>query len=594
MDNLNLEKEHMNKDLLKHTVKNILPRSGSYNLNEDEHLSDMKILNNEIELNSAEPIDHESTKKQDNTEFSSLLNRTNGTTLNTTDSKSKLSMLESFDSIKIPKKKTVLGYPLLCCTYVASIYSLFAYGASSLFSIVQLMTYNSPKFFPLYLLLSGYLLMTLMSFLLIVAIQKENLNLILFWIISLSVFILPEIGLNIVLAENSFNWLNTSEGFYTLIALVVRVTINMPCIAIVLAYHVNRTRRNNFLQKMIKPLKRDIMNGKVLKSYNNLDLNPKYPVVDIMPKPDVASPVEHQDISIKSRNLSYPDDIGFNVLQSSPEQSFDSQSTNSSNFKTVQNSFQYRFYPRNNYAILVRPSQNGQFTQRFVNVDDIEFYQRPELKSDTREKKRNLSQDHEKPISHVPEEIYSKNSLKSKHSEPKRSRYALSTQIKPEYASIERSMNFSDETVIPIEFESMERAFGKEKKRKVFNFNNTLPFTAEKDIRKKYENMILNGQKLNLTSQQIYLPPPSSLGGLPYQKKNSLRMHEQFDEDKTTSYLKSPECNCVNIAACDKDKLSEFLHSNDCILFKNSFDKTISQTTMYLSNIELFNQRKNF
>lgn len=120
MDNLNLENEHMNKDLIKHTVKNILPRSGSYNLNNDVKFTDMKILNNEIELNSHQARDN-NEKKIDNTEFPSLLNNTN---LNNTQDQSKMPMFESFESVEIPKKKNLLGYPLLCFTYIASIYSL--------------------------------------------------------------------------------------------------------------------------------------------------------------------------------------------------------------------------------------------------------------------------------------------------------------------------------------------------------------------------------------------------------------------------------------------------------------------------------------
>jgi hypothetical protein len=93
--------------------------------------------------------------------------------------------------IEIPKKRTCLGFPILCLAYFAAIYSLLAYGSSSLLSIMELILNNSTKLLPLYILLVGYLLITLMSFLLIVAIQKDLLNLIIFWLIVMSLFIIP-------------------------------------------------------------------------------------------------------------------------------------------------------------------------------------------------------------------------------------------------------------------------------------------------------------------------------------------------------------------------------------------------------------------
>lgn len=121
MDYLHLENEFLNKDILKHTVKNFLPRSASYNLTNDPKFSNMNILNNEIELNSAELFSDGLIKNQDKTEFASILDKTNA---NNTSDHSKSPMFESIESVDIPKKKTVLGYPLLCFTYVASVYSL--------------------------------------------------------------------------------------------------------------------------------------------------------------------------------------------------------------------------------------------------------------------------------------------------------------------------------------------------------------------------------------------------------------------------------------------------------------------------------------
>lgn len=348
---------------------------------------------------------------------------------------------------------------------------------------------------------------------------------------------------------------------------------------------------------MIKPLKRDIMSGKVLKSYNNLDIpTNKYPVVDTMPKPEETNSVEAQDVSIKSRNLSYPDEIAMNILETAHNQSpIDNNSSSNCNsyLDNKQNFFEYKFNPRFKYEILVRPSQNGDFTQRFVNVDSIEFNQRSEIKKSGKGKKRHLSL--EQMRTNIDNHFF--NNLKFKNLEPNniyREPQTFNPDINAQYDYIEKNMTFFDETPIPIEFESIKKSVSKEKKINLFNFNNTLPFTAQKEIRKKYENMINKGQKLNLTSHQIYLPPPSSLGARPYHKQNSLLMKETQQEDlnKNTSYAKSLECNCINIVACDKDKIKEFLHSNDCVFFKNSFDKTTSQASMHLSNIELFNQRK--
>ena len=148
--------------------------------------------------------------------------------------------------------------------------------------------------YPLFLLVIGYIAMTFMSLLLIVAIykvssfqfikwnsiinyiffkKKEMLNFVACWIIVISVFILPEIGLNILLANNSLNWFNTSTGFYTLVILIVRISFNLPCIFFILFYHINLTKKNIYLKNIMMPLKDSIINGDVLKIYNSIKID---------------------------------------------------------------------------------------------------------------------------------------------------------------------------------------------------------------------------------------------------------------------------------------------------------------------------------
>ncbi|CAF1023794.1 unnamed protein product [Brachionus calyciflorus] len=589
---LNSEKiKRKHSDFLK---KIVIPRSGSYNLEfqNDAQNSTMKILNDEIELNSAEPLCNKTNV------INSILDNTNMTSLTSYGQDS----INAIESINSRRKKTFLGFPLICCTYFAAIYSLLAYGATSLLSIIELMMNNSPKLFPLYLLLAGYLLITLMSFLLIVAIQREKLNLILFWIISLSVFILPEIGLNIVLAENSFNWFNSKEGLYTLIALVVRVTIDLPCIGIILAYHINRTRRNNFLKKMIKPLKKNIMNGEVLKSYNNLDTSFSYPLVNSMPEPlviNTKSPVEKNHSEKFSPE--FKANIGFKIneknnetFESDPSLSNQSFESRISDYKRS-NTYRYTFNSGDNYEILVRPSKTGEFSQRFVNVGDVKILQNSNHKNPYKtNRSKQSSGDRKKVHSNtklIVESVQNQELINEKEVELFRKNNSVRSN-RPEYVSIEKRMDFFDETNlnIPISYESPKSK--KEKISRLFSFNNqTLPFTAEREIRKKYQNLLKNNQTFNMTNHHIYLPKPCSMVGSPYRKKIS---GLNLMDNGSTNFLRSPGCNCVNIAACSRDKINEFIHSNECEFYKMKINKTNSSTSMYLSNPELFMQRKHF
>jgi len=76
---------------------------------------------------------------------------------------------------------------------------------------------------------------------------------------------MPEIGLNILLANNSSNWFNTDIGFYTLVLLLIRICLDLPCIFFILIYHINISKKNAYLRNIMLPLKDSIINGDVLK-----------------------------------------------------------------------------------------------------------------------------------------------------------------------------------------------------------------------------------------------------------------------------------------------------------------------------------------
>ena len=117
---------------------------------------------------------------------------------------------------------------------------------------------------------------------------------------------------------------------------------------------------------MIKPLRRDIMNGEVLKSYNNLDISPKYPVIDQMPKPISITPAKSESPNVEEISKT----IGLNVEEIDREKSYESENTSEENYENsnlskishqASNTYQYKFSPGVNYEILVRPSKNGEF-----------------------------------------------------------------------------------------------------------------------------------------------------------------------------------------------------------------------------------------
>jgi hypothetical protein len=97
------------------------------------------------------------------------------------------------------------------------------------------------------------------------------------------------------ISQNKKDWFNTPSGFYTLVFLVIRITVDLFCIGVILYYHISRTKRQRYLRSMLKPIKKKIVSGQALKSYNDVNagevidseklMHIQYPVFDSMPMP---------------------------------------------------------------------------------------------------------------------------------------------------------------------------------------------------------------------------------------------------------------------------------------------------------------------
>jgi hypothetical protein len=215
-------------------------------------------------------------------------------------------------------------------------------------------------------------------------------------VFALTVFILPEIGLNVVLAENSFDWFSTVEGMYTLTALVIRILIDLPCIFVVLIYQISQTKRKKYLKKMLKPLKKNITNGQVLRQYENIDMN----VIDeransnnvngikmvcSMPTinnlDEINFEPEPSDISLNGKKRS--SSLNFKTVYQPESEISSDDCINQENYAQngylnrgayLRNSYVYRFIPNDgDFSIYLRPSCNDNFHQRFVNIDNIKI-----------------------------------------------------------------------------------------------------------------------------------------------------------------------------------------------------------------------------
>ena len=62
-------------------------------------------------------------------------------------------------------------------------------------------------------------------------------------------------------------------GIYMIVSLVFRIIINIPCLIIVLIYYFHKTKRESQLKQMLKPIKQNILNGEMLKRYENVAID---------------------------------------------------------------------------------------------------------------------------------------------------------------------------------------------------------------------------------------------------------------------------------------------------------------------------------
>lgn len=127
----------------------------------------------------------------------------------------------------------------------------------------------------MYILLVGYLTLTILSFYLIIAIYKCYNGIILCWLLTLCVFILPEICLSIVLADTVYDWFSTPKGSFLLSSMISRNLVNIPCIIILYLYYRQQSKRDKSLENALNPIKKNIASGDLLKNYQNIELSEK-------------------------------------------------------------------------------------------------------------------------------------------------------------------------------------------------------------------------------------------------------------------------------------------------------------------------------
>lgn len=118
---------------------------------------------------------------------------------------------------------------------------------------------------------------------------------------------------------------------------------------------------------MIKPLQKNILNGEMLRGYNdiNVDLKNsartnKLPVILPMPQPINNLESENKSINFDDNSNRYCLDANNNISFNEP--CLDNQ-----------NRVFYRFLPESNFSIHVKPSKSNSLIHHFVNVDDIKF-----------------------------------------------------------------------------------------------------------------------------------------------------------------------------------------------------------------------------
>jgi hypothetical protein len=455
-----------------------------------------------------------------------------------------------------------------------------------------------------------------MSFLLIVAIQKDLLNLIIFWLIVMSLFIIPEVGLNFLLAETSFVWFNSSTGFYTLVFLVIRVSIDIPCIAIIVLYFLNKSKRKKYLNNMLKPLQENIINGEVLKQYNNLKLDQTMAktVYDQKNQPNkfpAFVPMPHREHVTHLINASEPPHLVQKKLQTNPNRVY------------------YRFQnPENNkITIQVKPSQTNSLKHHFVNVGEIKmstaqqnqkfnfdmdnglvpFDQLRSFKSDVMTSSSNSNDPsglhlvwginggengyaRDRPILAQYGHVELENPLREQMPMYQNSNFVCNrVSNNPNSGNYDNSEDYECFQKKDVQLsrnlsmsiskaELLNRHLAHEKPKINFDLNH-----------EQYKSLIkrqhpkTTPKNINWSNHQIYLPQtrtkttPLQSGHLVYSNNSAgsnnsskgynLSFSTAGDgRSPAVSLIHGSICNCVNIASCSNDRINDFIHSNDCQL----------------------------
>lgn len=460
---------------------------------------------------------------------------------------------------------------------------------------------------------------------------------------------------------------------------------------------------------MLLPLKKNIVNGEMLKKYNNLKIdqliNVQYPIIETMPTAEYYLNHYGRDQSMSHNGGT---DIGFEKIRKeiapaplasaahTKTRSTNSQKQPNNKTKTPnqqvadncvlvtpeqsvpelqqtepkKNVFHYKFLNDSDFDVIVRPSATNEFVQRFVNVDKIKVDRK--IPRNAANSASNLNNNNS--TANTTENTNESKTPKKKllliktditdKSEIKHSNYLNQNT---DYYQSSKSLDKGVHEQIPVEkvpdqlVEKARAAPGKYSFTDVYDPNNNIdipinrPSTdddqeeddyddsfdeANGDLHEKYLNMIENRSRmLNVNTHQIYLPPVTSgmmmtaasemnkqtsnynleasflrqnypnddvgvVGGgggtflsavdHHYHNTDDRCMFFDNENDYSPEHLQSaptaivnfsPCCNCVNIASCSKDKLNEFLHSNDCHLsrqhrqfhFKSSYPNLLTQ-----------------
>lgn len=272
---------------------------------------------------------------------------------------------------------------------------------------------------------------------------------------------------------------------------------------------------------MMLPLKRNIVSGDMLRTYNNLE----------MKNAENLPQMPRKDSRLSKKSV----DIGFNkieneICENNPDLDFKcNEEIEPSESNT--NRVRYKFAPNAEYEIIVRPSQNNEFSQRFVNINDIKI---------NHNSRSNANIKHASKSSRV---------AKSRHQDP----LPMANNVDLE---------------------------------KINLTNNNMFLLNDNDFQEKYINQMTNKSKMiNLANHHIYLPPTSSpslidrnsnylmplneLTNLDHTNDTTIDEHSENMAYQTDLLNVSPKCHCVNIMPCKHDKIDEFLHSSDCKYAKN-------------------------